>query len=203
MSIEHYFNTGFQCDIAKLQFSEVPQVLKDILNDQDLVLFGGKNWAHVEADLQAIETAVRPGFVLCLFAVVATDQCMQSYFKQHYAHWRSQTAYPKFAWTRFGLYNENPLKLLSAPEKAGLLDTVQTSGMMREFVIFYRNLVADYCERHGQNLTAELFFTKLLHDDIMTLDEGSVVAAFKQVALDLLPKSARSLSSADGYFQTA
>ncbi|PUE49027.1 hypothetical protein B9Z47_05805 [Limnohabitans sp. 2KL-1] len=200
MNIEHYFDTGFQSDIAKLQFSEVPQVLKDILNDQELVLFGGKNWSHVEADLGPMDSEVRPLFVLCLFAVVATDQCMQSYFKPHYARWRSETAYPKFAWTRFGLYNENPLKLLSVPEQAGLLDTARTSGLMREFVLFYRNLVADYFDMHATGLSADMFFTKLLQDDIMALDEGVLVAAFKQVAFDLLPKPASSLSPTDGYF---
>lgn len=203
MNIEHYFDTGFQSDIAKLQFSEVPQVLKDILNDQELVLFGGKNWSHVEADLGPMDSEVRPLFVLCLFAVVATDQCMQSYFKPHYARWRSETAYPKFAWTRFGLYNENPLKLLSVPEQAGLLDTARTSGLMREFVLFYRNLVADYFDMHATGLSADMFFTKLLQDDIMALDEGVLVAAFKQVAFDLLPKPASSLSPADGYFLAA
>ena len=200
MNIEHYFDTGFQSDIAKMQFSEVPQVLKDILNDQELVLFGCKNWSHVEADLGPMDSEVRPLFVLCLFAVVATDQCMQSYFKPHYARWRSETAYPKFAWTRFGLYNENPLKLLSVPEQAGLLDTARTSGLMREFVLFYRNLVADYFDMHATGLSADMFFTKLLQDDIMALDEGVLVAAFKQVAFDLLPKPASSLSPTDGYF---
>jgi hypothetical protein len=204
MNIEHYFNTDFQSDIAKLKFSEVPQVLKDILHDQNLVLFGGKNWSHVKADLEPMDLEVRPLFVLCLFAVVATDQCMQSYFKQHYADWRNATAYPKFAWTRFGLYNENPLKLLSAPELAGLLDMSRASGLMREFVLFYRNLVADYFDMHATGLSAEMFFTKLLQDDIMALDEGLLVAAFKQEAFDLLPKSAcNSSSPAQGYFLAA
>jgi hypothetical protein len=204
MNIEHYFNTDFQSDIAKLKFSEVPQVLKDILNDQNLVLFGGKNWSHVKADLEPMDFEVRPLFVLCLFAVVATDQCMQSYFKQHYAYWRSETVYPKFAWTRFGLYNENPLKLLSAPEMAGLLDTARTCGLMQEFLLFYRNLVADYFDMNATGLSAEMFFTKLLQDDIMGLDEGVVVAAFKRAAFDLWPESAGNSSpSAHGYFLAA
>ncbi len=103
MSIANYFNQGFQRDIGKLQFSEVPQVLKDILNDKDLIQFGGRNWSKVDTDLKDIDVELRPMFVLCLFVLVATDQCMQTYFKQHYANWRAQTAYPKFGWIRFGL----------------------------------------------------------------------------------------------------
>jgi hypothetical protein len=71
---------------------------------------------------------------------------------------------------------------------------------MREFVLFYRNLVADYFDMHATGLSADMFFTKLLQDDIMALDEGVLVAAFKQVAFDLLPKPASSLSPTDGYF---
>ena len=67
MSIVNYFNHGFQSDIGKLKFSEVPQVLKDILNDKDLIQFGGKNWLRAQDDLNDIDVELRPMFVLCLF----------------------------------------------------------------------------------------------------------------------------------------
>jgi hypothetical protein len=203
MSIVKYFNQGFQRDIAKLQFSEVPQVLKDILNDKDLIQFGGKNWSRVEEDLKGIEVELRPMFVLCLFALVATDQCMQTYFKQHYPDWRAQTVYPKFGWTRFGLYSENPLKLLAVPEQAQLVDADQASTLMREFVSFYRGLVADYCRLHAPQLTADLFFSKLLQDDIFNFDEGQLVGAFKKAAADLIQGQALNASSSDGYLMAA
>jgi len=199
MSIVKYFNHGFQRDIGKLNFVEVPQVLKDILNDKELIQFGGKNWSRVEHDLQDIDVELRPMFVLCLFALVATDQCMQTYFKQHYGHWRAQTFYPKFGWTRFGLYNENPLKLLSVPEQAQLLDSEQTCALLREFVGFYRTLVADYCHLHAPELSADLFFSRLLQDDIFTLCEGRVVAAFKQVAPGLIQGRTMDESAFEGY----
>ncbi|MDP4614325.1 MAG: hypothetical protein NWS97_11100 [Limnohabitans sp.] len=199
MSIVKYFNHGFQRDIGKLQFVEVPQVLKDILNDQDLIQFGGKNWSRAQVDLENIDVAVRPMFVLCLFALVATDQCMQTYFKPHYGGWRAQTAYPKFGWTRFGLYNENPLKLLSVPELEGLVDSEQTCALMREFVGFYRTLVADYCHLHAPQLSADLFFSRLLQDDIFTLCEGRAVAAFKHAAPSLIQARALDASPPEGY----
>jgi hypothetical protein len=198
MSIENYFNHGFQSDIAKLQFAEVPQVLRDILNDPQLVLFGGKNWAHVETDLQNIKAEDRPMFVLCLFAVVATDQCMQTYFRSHYRHWRSQTAYPKFGWVRFGLYNENPLKLFSASENSQVIDTARTSGLMSDFMVFYRQLLDDYFRQNAPELAADLFFSRLLNDKIMDLNEGRLIAAFKHHAAVLICGSTKpSFSGTD------
>ena len=97
MSIVKYFNHGFQRDIGKLNFVDVPQVLKDILNDKDLIQFGGKNWSRAPDDLDNIDVELRPMFVLCLFALVATDQCMQTYFKPHYPDWRELTATPNLA----------------------------------------------------------------------------------------------------------
>jgi hypothetical protein len=203
MSIVNYFNHGFQRDIGKLQFSEVPQVLKDILNDKELIQFGGKNWSRVADDLKDIDVELRPMFVLCLFALVATDQCMQTYFKQHYTDWRAQTAYPKFGWTRFGLYNENPLKLLSVPEQMQLVDAAKTSALMREFVGFYRTLVADYCHLHAPQLSADLFFSRLLQDDIFFAGEGQVVAAFKQAAPALIQGRTLDSSASEGYLLAA
>jgi hypothetical protein len=203
MSIVSYFNHGFQRDIGKLQFSEVPQVLKEILNDKDLIQFGGKNWFRAQDDLDDIEAELRPMFILCLFALVATDQCMQTYFKQHYADWRAQTAYPKFGWTRFGLYNENPLKLLSVPEQAKLIDVTKTCGLMHDFVDFYRTLVVDYCHQHAPQLSADLFFSRLLQDDIFSMGEGQVVAAFKQAAPALIQGRTLDASASEGYLLAA
>lgn len=186
MTIEHYFNSSFQTDVAQLQFKQVPQVLKDILQEQDLVLFGGKNWSSVHGDLTPIAPENRPRFVLCLLLLVATDQCMQTYFKSHYSQWRAQTAYPKFGWTRFGLYNENPLKLLSVPERAGLIDVATTCELLPQFVVFYRRQIQDYLHQHDPELSAEHFLGKLCQDAVFDLDEGQVVPAFKEAMRCLL-----------------
>lgn len=203
MSIVHYFNHGFQRDIAKLQFHEVPQVLKDILDDPNLVLFGGKNWPTVQDDLKNIDPEVRPMFVLCLFALVATDQCMQTYFKHEYADWRAQTQYPKFAWTRFGLYNENPLKLLSLPEQSGMLDAAKTCDLMREFAVFYRGLITDYCRVHAPELSSDQFFTRLLQDGIFGFNGGDVVASFKRASGALVQGPSHEDAPARDYFLPA
>ncbi len=97
------------------------------------------------------------------------------------------------------MYNENPLKLLSVPEQAGLISSEQTCALMREFVGFYRTLVADYCHLHAPTLSADLFFTRLLQDDIFTLGEGRVVAAFKQAAPGLIQGRTLDASPSEGY----
>ena len=203
MTIENYFNSSFQIDVAKLQFRQVPQVLKDILQDQDLVLFGGKNWSSVQDDLSQVAPENRPLFVLCLLVLVATDQCMQTYFKSHYGHWRAQTAYPKFGWTRFGLYNENPLKLLSAPENAGLLDVAATCELMPELATFYQDQIHDYVRLHAPELTVEHFLGMLCQDAVFDLDEGHAVAAFKMEMLRSLQNTRPKDSSCDRYLLAA
>jgi hypothetical protein len=203
MTLENYFNSSFQSDVAKLQFRAVPQVLKDILQDQELVLFGGKNWSTVDEDLALISPENRPQFILCLFLLVATDQCMQSYFKAHYPHWRSQTAYPKFGWTRFGLYNENPLKLLSVPDVAGLVDAELCSALLPEFVAFYRQQIEDYVRMHCPELTAEHFFGKLCRDAIFEFNEGALVPVFKQAMYPLMQADACPDHADDAYLMAA
>lgn len=203
MTIERYFNSSFQIDVAKLHFRPVPQVLKEILHDQDLVLFGGKNWSSVEDDLAQVASENRPMFVLCLLVLVATDQCMQTYFKSHYAHWRAQTAYPKFGWTRFGLYNENPLRLLSVPESAGLLDVAATCDLMPEFVAFYQRQIQEYVRMHCPELSIEYFFEKLCQDAIFDFNEGQVVSAFKHTMVQWLQNMRAHDASGEGYLLAA
>ena len=180
MTLKRYFSKDFQQDLGTLKLMNVPQVLKDIFHDKDLLCFGGKDWQHVAQDLEPIAVHHRPRFVLSLLAVVLTDQCMQTYFKSSYAQWRAQTNYPKFAWMRFGLYNENPLKLLSVPERSGLLPVAQTLALMPEFVDFYVALMSDYLKKNMPHTTPEQFFQSVFKDSIMQLEGGLVLAAFKQ-----------------------
>jgi hypothetical protein len=190
MTFKRYFSKDFPKDLGALQLSPVPQVLKDIFHDQGLLCFGGKDWKNVAQDLESIAVHHRPRFVLSLLAMVLTDQCMQTYFKSSYATWRAQTNYPKFAWMRFGLYNENPLKLLAVPERAGLLPVGQTLALMPEFVSFYLELVADYLNKNMPQVTPEVFFQSVFKDGIMQLDDGVVLAAFKRALQQALQPAA-------------
>lgn len=186
MTFKRYFSKDFPKDLSTLQLSPVPQVLKDIFHDQGLLCFGGMDWKQVAQDLASIAVHNRPRFVLSLLAMVLTDQCMQMYFKSSYASWRAQTNYPKFAWMRFGLYNENPLKLLAVPEHAGLLPVGQTLALMPEFVSFYLEMVADYLKKNMPQVTADQFFKPLFSEGMMQLDEGVLTGSFKRMLMQAL-----------------
>ncbi|OYU30690.1 MAG: hypothetical protein CFE39_12350 [Comamonadaceae bacterium PBBC2] len=196
MTFKRYFSKDFPKDLLALQLTDVPQVLKDIFNDDDLCCFGGKDWSHVAKDLEAVPLHNRPQFVLSLLAVVLTDQCIQTHFKSSYKRWREQTNYPKFAWIRFGLYNENPLKILTRPESEGLLPVAATVALVPEFVQFFLELIGEYLQKHMPQVSAEQFFQKVFKDEIMDLQGGEVLDAFKQtLTLALNPQEAPALSS--------
>jgi hypothetical protein len=198
MTFERYFSKDFPKDLLALQLTDVPQVLKDIFNDEDLCCFGGKNWANVAKDLQAVSLNNRPQFVLSLLAVVLTDQCIQTHFKSSYKHWRQQTNHPKFAWIRFGLYNENPLKILTRPESEGLLPIEATVALVPEFVEFFLELIGDYLQKNMPQVSSEQFFKAVFKDGIMDLEGGEALDAFKQtLTLALTPQEASSALSSE------
>ena len=65
MTFKRYFSKDFPKDLFALQLSHVPQVLKDIFNDDDLCVFGGKDWANVAKDLEAkLREKFVPGLVI-------------------------------------------------------------------------------------------------------------------------------------------
>jgi hypothetical protein len=72
------------------------------------------------------------------------------------------------------------------PEQAQLLAAENTCALMPEFVDFYRSLVTQHCHKHAPHISADAFFSRLLQDDIFSLNEGRVVAAFKQAAQGLI-----------------
>jgi len=80
------------------------------------------------------------------------------------------------------------------PEHMQLVDAEQTCALMREFVSFYRNLVADYCHLHAPQLSVDLFFSRLV---------GRVVVAFKQVASGLIQSRHLDASATEGYLLAA
>lgn len=196
MTFKRYFSKDFPKDLFALQLSHVPQVLKDIFNDDDLCVFGGKDWANVAKDLEAVPLHNRPQFVLSLLAVVLTDQCIQTHFKSSYKRWRAQTNYPKFAWIRFGLYNENPLKLLTRPEAEGLLPVAATVALVPEFVEFFLDLIGEYLQKNMPEVSSEQFFKVVFKDGIMDLKGGEALDAFKQTLFrSVSPQESSSLNA--------
>jgi hypothetical protein len=180
MNLKRYFSKDFQQDLRALHLVNAPQVLKDIFCDDELCCFGGKDWAHVAQDLEAVPEQNRPCFVLSLLAVVLTDQCIQTHFKSSYKRWHQQTNYPKFAWISLGLHHENPLKILTRPESEGLLPVASTVALVPEFVQFFIELMGDYLQQNMPQVSTEQFFQAVIKSGIMDLQGGEVLGAFKQ-----------------------
>jgi hypothetical protein len=84
-----------------------------------------------------------------------------------------------------------------------LIDVTKTCGLMHDFVDFYRTLVVDYCHQHAPHLSADLFFSRLLQDDIFSMEEGQVVAAFKQAVPALIQGRTLDVSAPEGYLLAA
>jgi len=182
MKLATYFKQDFPKHLSQLQFRPVNQVLKDLFHDPLLVLFGGRDWSHVQQDLAPIPRHQRAHFVYALLTIVLTDQCIQTYFKTAYPAWREATAYPKFGWSGFGLHNENPYKLIAVAESSGLVDRTALHALMPEFVEFLQDVVTAHFTREMPTVDVRQFFRHLLNDDINAFQSGMVLPALQAMA---------------------
>ena len=182
MKLASYFQQPFPMHLSQLQLRPANQVLRDLFHDPLLVIFGGRDWAHVQQDLAPIPRAQRAHCVYALLAIVLTDQCLQRYFRSAYPVWREATAYPKFGWTGFGLHAENPYKLLSVAESSGMVDPEALLALLPEFVEFFRELVSAHFSRELPTVDVQQFFQRLLDDGINLHRSGSVLPRFDGLA---------------------
>lgn len=111
-------------------------IRKQLIKDDAVVFFGGEDWKAVSNDLSGIPQEDRPYFILCLLMVVLTDQCLYTYQPDSYASWRKVTSFPKFGWAGFGAHNENPLKILWAPEREKVVNVDEVLKLIPQFVEF-------------------------------------------------------------------
>lgn len=196
MKLASYFKQDFPKHLSQLQFRPVNQVLKDLFHDPFLVLFGGRDWAHVQQDLAPIPRNQRAHFVYALLAIVLTDQCIQTYFKSAYPAWREATAYPKFGWSGFGLHNENPYKLVSVAESSGLVDRTALQALLPEFVEFLQDVVHAHFARELPAVDVPQFFQHLLADGINAHQSGTVLPALQATARQTwLPADAQAAAT--------
>lgn len=182
MKLASYFHQPFPTHLSQLQLRPASQVLRDLFHDPMLVIFGGRDWAHVQQDLAPIPRAQRAHCVYALLAIVLTDQCLQRYFRSAYPVWREATAYPKFGWTGFGLHAENPYKLVSVAESSGLVDRTALQDLLPEFVEFFRDLVSAHFSRELPTVDVQAFFQHILADGINAHRSGSVLPLFDDLA---------------------
>ncbi|MDD2546971.1 MAG: hypothetical protein PHI55_11935 [Burkholderiaceae bacterium] len=132
-----YFLEKFPIQLQGLKYQQPHRVVRQhILRDEAVVFFGGRDWTSVSDDLSKIPSEDRPPFILSLFMVVLADQWWYYYRPNLYDLWRKENSIPKFGWSGLGPHNENPFKLLWAPEKAGLVVVDDVLALLPHFVLF-------------------------------------------------------------------
>jgi len=177
--MHNYFYDTFPKHHALLNCSQPNRIERDIMQDSSVVFFGGPDWSNVADDLSKIPYDDRPRFVLSLFMVVLADQCLYTYQRDAYSVWRRMTNYPKFGWSGFGSHNENPLKILWAPEREEAMSARSTIDMMSSFVDFFLTETNKFFTENLPNVNLSDYFNAMRQDAEYAFDEGEIVRCFK------------------------
>ena len=149
------------------------------MGDPSVVFFGGPDWENVADDLANIPAPDRSRFILSLFMVVLTDQALYRHFRQSYDAWRRKTNYPKFGWSGFGPHNENPFKILWAPEREHIIDNNELLALAPDFVRFFVDEATAYFRQHLPAIEVRAYFDAIKHDMGYGFNEGDVVRRVK------------------------
>ena len=162
--MEAYFLGQFPKDLTLLHTKLPNSVLREHLK-ADAVFFGGEEWSNVAADLAGIAPATRPHFILSLFMVISTEQCLHARFPQAHPAWRARTGFPLFGWSGFGVHNENPYHILRAPVAAGLVDEAAAVALAPAFGQLFSSEVAAYFASTGLGVRPGDLFAALRADE--------------------------------------
>lgn len=184
--MHEYFYHTFPSQLTKLKFHHPSNIVREkIMRDSAVVFFGGPNWDSVRSDLAPIPDDDRSKFILSLFMIVLTDQALHTYHRDSYDAWRAQTNYPKFGWSGFGPHNENPFKILSAPEREQIVDVDQVLAIVPQFVRFLVEETRSFFGQHLPDVDVVAYFDAIRRDEGFTFNQGSVVPAVKGQLEDL------------------
>lgn len=180
-SMQAYFSTAFPQDLRRIGLTRPDRIVaQEIMKDEAAVFFGGPEWTNVAQDLAVIAPGHRLDFVLSVFMVTLTDQCIFTHRQDLYPQWRRRTGFPKFGWCGFGAHHENPLYLLGTPEREGLIDTDQAIERMPAFVDFLIGETERYFKACDFGLTVRDYVEFIRRDDAYSFGEGALVPAFTQ-----------------------
>jgi hypothetical protein len=177
-----YFYKKFPGQLRGLEYQRPNQVvIEHIMRDNAVVFFGGQHWDNVSNDLAAIPPEDRPRFILSLFMVILTDQCLYTYYKDSYKLWREKTQFPKFGWSGFGPHNENPFMVLYIPERKKVVDTNKVIELLPEFVKFFVEETKNYFKANLPDVNTTEFFNKIKNDSsFISINKGTIVKSFKE-----------------------
>ena len=161
-----YFHGPFKRDLTLLHTTTPSNVVREHMlgSDASAVFFGGSEWKRAAEDLAGVDPAARPHFILSLFMVIVTEQCLHAHFPPAQPAWRARTGFPLFGWSGFGPHFENPYHILRAPVTAGLVDEAAAVALAPAFAAFFRAEVAAYFAACGLGVRADEFFAALRAD---------------------------------------
>jgi len=178
--MHEYFYQTFPSQLASLEFRRPNEIVREsITRDPAVVFFGGPNWDHVQADMDRIPNDDRSKFILSLFMIVLTDQALYTYNRDSYDAWRAQTKYPKFGWSGFGPHNENPFKILWAPEREKIDGVDQVLAIVPQFVRFLVDETRRFFGQHIPDVDVAAYFAAIRHDAGYAFNQGMFVPAVK------------------------
>ncbi len=177
--MREYFYQKFPIQLATIKLNRPSEIIRDFMHDESVVFFGGRDWCNVQADLDLIPVADRSKFVLSLFTIVLIDQTMFTHFRGSYDKWRTQTNYPKFGWSGLGPHNENPFKILWAPERDGLIDVDQTIALVDELLKFLVDDTSYGLTNNRPRIEFAEYFKIIRNDDCYSFNLGRIIPEIK------------------------
>ena len=177
--MKDYFYNKFPGQLRKVEFQRPNEIEREIFEDENILFFGGPDWEGVSDDLSTVPLIDRPYFILSLLMVVLTDQCIYTYFQGSYTTWKNQTNFPKFGWSGFGPHDENPLKVLWAPEREMVIEPDDIVDILPEFVTFYMDDTERFFTENLPHIVHPDFINSIIHDRAYGFNEGRIVQSFK------------------------
>lgn len=177
--MKDYFYGKFPEHLQLLKLRRPNVIVREGMRDEEVVFVGGRDWEGVQSDLQPIPPEYREKFIVSLLMVVLTDQCLYTHQRDAYPVWREKTNFPKFGWTGFGPHNENPLKILWAPERDAAVDIDVLLDLMPEFVRFFCTETEAFFGDHLPEVSIADYFESMVGDVAFEFDQGQAVVRFK------------------------
>jgi len=174
-----YFYTKFPWQLGKVKLQKPNEIVREMLEDENIVFFGGPEWEGISDDLSTVPRIDRSHFILSLLMVVLTDQCIYTYYKESYPTWRRRTNYPKFGWSGFGPHHENPFKVLWAAEREMIIEPELVINLLPEFVTFYLDETKRFFVETLPHIDYISFVNSIKQDPAFAFDQGQIVQSFK------------------------
>ena len=187
MDIDTYFVQRFPEHLRQLPFIRPNAVIREVVFEgSDTFFFGGCDWETASRDLALIPPADRFRFVLSLFMIVLTDQCLYTHHQDCYETWRRLTSFPKFGWAGFNAHHENPFKILYAAEREMAIDIDAAVHFMPAFAEYLVRRTEDFLFRHLPSVKPSNYFREITTDNAYAFDQGRLVPSFKQAFEEVL-----------------